>query len=192
MSVEQLKQAMVGGRFMNPAGGVMTAEHAAAHLAKKMPLQGRVLGTAVSKLTPSHDPVNSAAMEAVFGKHAADNGKIPNNEDETNKGVNDVRKDPAERTSGTLDASWGDKPPPPETYGTATRREAQDGRGALLDRILDAGKASAPAEQALMRQHFEHAAEGQPHSPILQRGHKTASADEPTLTDQVMAVVGHR
>lgn len=130
--------------------------------------------------------------QALMAKSAADNGKLPNNEDETNKGTNGVRKDPEGRAPGTLDAPWGAKPPPPETYGTATRREAQDGRGDLLDRILDSGKTTAPAEQSLMRQYFEHAAEGNPHSPVLQRGHKTASADSETLTDSVMRVVGHR
>ena len=132
--------------------------------------------------------------QAMLGK-AADAPKT--NEDETQKGITNVRTPPAGRAPGTLDAKWGDKPREgkdgyPDVYSKGVHQEAQDGRGDLLDRILDAGKTTAPAEQALMRQHFEHAAEGNPHSPILQRG-KTASADDSeTLTDQVRRVVGHR
>jgi hypothetical protein len=131
--------------------------------------------------------------QAMLGK-AADAPKT--NENETQKGITHVRMPPEGRAPGTLNAKWGDTPREgkdgyPDVYSEAVHREAQDGRGDLLDRILDAGKTTAPAEQALMRQVFEHAGEGNPHSPLLQRN-KTASVDEPTLTDQVMRVVGHR
>jgi hypothetical protein len=122
------------------------------------------------------------------------------NEDETQKGVADVRTPPGDRSPGTLDARWGDKPAEghngyPDVYGQAALQEARDGRGSLLERIFDSPKTTAPAEQALMRQNFVNAGEGTPHSPLLQRGHlpaKTAAADRPSLTDRVMRLFGRR
>jgi hypothetical protein len=122
-----------------------------------------------------------------------------NNELDPNQGVNDVRKNPPDRSPKTLDARWGDHPPEghngyPDVYGTAAVREAHDGRAALIERLFDSPKTTAPIEQALMTQLLSHAHEGHPHSPLLQRGRlqeeKTA-ADE-TLTDQVNRVVGFR
>ncbi len=122
------------------------------------------------------------------------------NEDETQKGVADVRKSPADRSPGTLNAQWGDKPAEghngyPDVYGQAALQEARDGRAGLIERIFDSPKTTAPAEQALMRQNFANASEGTPHNPLLQRGHlpaKTASADRPSLTDKVLRVIGFR
>jgi hypothetical protein len=122
---------------------------------------------------------------------AADAAKT--NELDTNKGVNDVRKNPEDRSPGTLDAKWGDHPTPsPDVYSTAVVREAHDGRASLIDRIFDSQKTTAPAEQSLMRQNFVNMAQGNPHSPILQRGKEPEKvASDETLTDQVTRVVGH-
>ena len=119
------------------------------------------------------------------------------NENDTQKGVADVREPPPDRAPGTLDAHWGDKPAvgprgDPSVYGTSVEREAKDTRMGVLDRIFDSPRTSASAEKSVMDAYFEHANEGQPHSPLLQRGHKTASADEPTLTDKVNRVIGFR
>jgi hypothetical protein len=130
--------------------------------------------------------------EAMLAK-AADAPKT--NEDETNKGVGNVRENPADRKPGTLDAKWGDHPTPePDVYSTAVVREARDGRGGLIDRIFDSQRTSAPAEQALMASLLVHAREGHPHSPILQRGRppEEKTASDETLTDQVSRVVGFR
>lgn len=133
--------------------------------------------------------------EAFLGKVA----EAPkNNEDETQKGVQNVYGPPAGREPGTLDAKWGDKPKDgpdgyPVNHSTGVRREARDGREGLLERLFDSLKATAPAEQAQMKAHYDHAGEGHPHSPVLQRGHseKVARAEE-TLTDTVRRVVGRR
>ena len=143
-------------------------------------------------------------LKTALIKRAA-NGAVENNEGDTNKGVADVYPTPPGRSPGTLDARWGDKPAEghdgyTDVYSTSVRREAEDGRGALLDRLFDSPKSTAPAEQALMHQHFENAGAGDPHSPMLQHGHsplrgKTAHAvyfDDETLTDQVLRVAGRR
>lgn len=136
-----------------------------------------------------------ALKQAMLGKVA---DAPSTNEDETNLGTNNIRKTPAGRAPDTLDARWGDTPSEgrngyPDVYGSAVFRESHDGRGDLLDRIFDSLASSSAAEQGLMRQHFAHADEGEPHSPILQHGRlsKVAEADE-TLTDQVMRIVGWR
>jgi len=122
---------------------------------------------------------------------------LETNEDDTQMGVNNVRENPEGRAPGTLDALWGDDSEPghagyPDVYGSAVLREAHDGRGAMLDRLFDSVHATAPAEQALMRQHFGPVAdESLPHSPLLQHGrHKTAAPE--TLTDLVMRIAGRR
>jgi hypothetical protein len=132
-------------------------------------------------------------------KQAMENGKVQDNEVTTQKGVADVRTAPNDRAPGTLDARWGDKPAEghngyPDVYGQAAVQEAKDGRSSLIERIFDSPKTTAPAEQALMRQNFVHAGDGEPHSPMLQRGHlaKTAEADRPSLTDRVMRLFGRR
>ena len=136
--------------------------------------------------------------QAMLGK-LADAPKT--NEDDTNKGINNVYGPPAGRKPGTLDAKWGDTPKEapdgyPDNYSTAVKREARDDRAGVIERSFDSPKTTAPAEQSLMAQYLEHAAEGQPHSPILQRGHTskvvTAAADTETLTETVMRVVGRR
>jgi len=135
-----------------------------------------------------------ALKQAMLGK-VADAPK--NNEDDTNKGISDVRKPPEDRKPGTLDAKWGDRPAEDQTHdpavhSSAVRREAADTRGQMLERLFDAPKADAKTEQALMGQNFANARQGSPHSPMLQRGRvKMAEADE-TLTDSVMRVIGHR
>jgi hypothetical protein len=130
---------------------------------------------------------------------AMSNGRLDDNEETTQKGVGNVYDPPADRRPGTLDAKWGDKPPEghngyPDVYGKAALEAAKDGRGDMLERLFDSPRTMAEVEQSLMAQHFDHAREGTPHSPMLQRNRlplKEASADQ-TLTDQVMRVVGHR
>jgi hypothetical protein len=121
-------------------------------------------------------------------KTAMDHGRVQNNEDESNKGRADVYPQPEGRKPGTLDAKWGDAPPPPVTHGTAVEREAKNGRGEMIDRLFDSPKSSAPAEQKEMRELFTNADEGHPHSPMLQHGRAKTAADE-TLIDKVMRVV---
>jgi hypothetical protein len=123
----------------------------------------------------------------------------PTNEDQTVKGIIDVRKDPADRAPGTLDAKWGDEPPKgqngyPDVYSTAVMHESHDGRASLIDRLFDSPRSTAPAEQAEMRQLFANADKGEPHSPMLQHGkHKHAHMHlDETLADQVVRVVGIR
>ena len=58
------------------------------------------------------------------------------NENDTNKGINNVYGPPPGRQPGTLDARWGDPPKTgpdgyPINYGTAVRREAGDDRTAV-------------------------------------------------------------
>jgi|HubBroStandDraft_3_1064219.scaffolds.fasta_scaffold250740_2 hypothetical protein len=130
--------------------------------------------------------------EAMLAK-AADAPKT--NEDETNKGIGNVRTQPADRKPGTLDAKWGDHPThEPDVYGEGVVREARDTRGGLIERIFDSQRTSAPAEQALMSRLLTHAREGHPHSPLLQRGRppEEKTASDETLTDQVSRVVGFR
>jgi hypothetical protein len=134
-------------------------------------------------------------LKAAMKKQA---DKPENNEGGTNKGVADVYAAPAGRAPGTLDAPWGERPAEgrngyPDVYSTGVMREARDGRGDMLERLFDSPKADAASEQRLMGGLLEHAREGAPHSPMLQRGRlhdKTASIDEPTLTDQVMRACG--
>jgi hypothetical protein len=125
---------------------------------------------------------------ALMGK-VADAPK--NNENDTLIGTGNVQPPPAGRKPGTVDAKWGDPPPPPETYGSSVKREAQNDRGDLLDRILDSPRTSAPAEQSLMQQYFA-TRDGHPHAPLLQRGRERAGDDDGTLTDQVRRVVGSK
>ena len=125
--------------------------------------------------------------QAMLNK-AAD--QMHNNEDEAMQRPVQVHHDPAGRKPGTLDALWGDEPPDPEQHSDAVRREAKDDRNEQLERLFTSPASSARSEQAEMNQLLEHAGEGHPHSPLLQRG-KQASADD-TLTDQVVRVVGRR
>jgi hypothetical protein len=137
-----------------------------------------------------------ALKQAMLGK-AADAPKT--NEDETNKGIGNVREKPADRKPGTLDAKWGDHPPEgnngyPDAYSTGVVREARDTRGGVIERIFDSQRTSAPAEQSLMARLLAHAREGHPHSPLLQRGRppEEKTASDETLTDAVNRVVGFR
>lgn len=133
---------------------------------------------------------------------AMENGRIENNEDQTQKGIANVYPPPEGRKPGTLDARWGDKPAEghngyPDVYGKAALEAAKDGRGDVIDRLFDSPRTMAQVEQQLMGQHFEHAREGTPHSPMLQRNHlplKEASVNESdlTLTDKVMRAAGRR
>lgn len=131
---------------------------------------------------------------------AMDNGRIENNEDQTNRGVNNVYEPPADRKPGTLDAKWGDKPPEghngyPDVYGKAALEAAKDGRGDMIERLFDSPRTMAQVEQSLMSEHFVNAKDGTPHSPMLQRNRlplKEASVNDETLTDQVMRVAGRR
>ena len=131
----------------------------------------------------------SVDLRALMGK-VADAPK--NNEDDTNKGIENVYGPPHGRSPGTLDARWGDTPPPPETYGTGTKREARDGRNEMLERLFDSPRTSADVEQKLLRQNLTHFNEAHSHSPLLQRGRVKEASGEETLTDSVMRVVGHR
>jgi hypothetical protein len=138
-----------------------------------------------------------AQLKAAMSAKVADAPKT--NEDETNKGIGNVRTQPADRKPGTLDAKWGDHPPEgndgfPDVYGEAAVREARDTRGGLIERIFDSQRTSAPAEQALMGKLLMHAREGHPHSPLLQRGRppEEKTANDETLTDRVNRVVGFR
>jgi hypothetical protein len=130
---------------------------------------------------------------------AMSNGRLEDNENETNRGVGNVYDPPSDRKPRTLDARWGDAPPQgrngyPDVYGKAALEAARDGRTDMIERLFDSPKTMAEVEQALMAQNFEHAREGVPHSPMLQRNRlpaKEASADE-SLTDSVMRVCGRR
>jgi hypothetical protein len=137
-----------------------------------------------------------ALKQAMLGK-VADAPKT--NENDTNKGVADVREAPAGRAPDTLDAKWGDHPAKgidghSDVYSSAVLREARDGRSDLLERLFDSPKTTASVEQALVRKNFGDVDRDRvSHSPMLQRGRvKTASADEESLTDKVMRVVGRR
>ncbi len=119
------------------------------------------------------------------------------NEDDTNKSVGNVYEPPPGRAPETIDAQWGDKPKEgpdgyPVNYGTGTRREARNGRNEMLERLFDQLGPSATAQQAEMKQLFENAGEGHPHSPVLQRGHtdKLAQAEDESLLDKVVRVCG--
>lgn len=129
-------------------------------------------------------------------KQAAEAGgaRIEDNENQTNKGLGNVFPPPEGRKPGTLDAQWGDTPPKTEhgdqaVYGTAAEREAKNGRNDMIDRLFDSPKSNAGSEQSEMRELFENADKGNPHSPMLQRGRVKAAADE-TLTDKVRRIVG--
>jgi len=134
------------------------------------------------------------ALDLIRAKTASDDGRIENNEDQSNKGRGDVYPPPEGRKPGTLDAKWGDKPPVSKNddaavHGTAVEREAHNGRGEMIDRLFDSPKTTAPAEQKEMSEFFANAREGHPHSPMLQRGREKTAADE-TLTDKVMKTIG--
>ena len=111
------------------------------------------------------------------------------NETKTNKGTNAVYPTPPGRYPGTLDAKWGDRPPPPVSNGTAVVEEAKNVRNDMVDRLFDSPATSAPAQQAEMAQLFVNAREGNPHSPLLQRG-RMVKQGEATLMDRVARIVG--
>lgn len=127
---------------------------------------------------------------------AMSNGQTETNEDSPMKAKVEVYKDPEGRAPGTLDARWGAKPPSPVTYGSSTEAAAREGRTEMIERLFDTPKTYAQPEQALMSRLLEHASQGAPHSPMLQRGHKIKEASvnvrDETLTDQVMRVAGRR
>jgi hypothetical protein len=130
------------------------------------------------------------------------NGRIEDNEETPQKGVNNVYEKPDGRRPGTLDARWGDPPAEghngyPDVYGKAALEAAKDGRGDMIERLFDSPRTMAQVEQSLMAQNFVHARDGMPHSPMLQRNHlplKEASVNESdlTLTDKVMRLAGRR
>lgn len=131
---------------------------------------------------------------------AMSNGRLDDNENETNRGVGNVYDPPADRKPRTLDSRWGDHPPEghngyPDVYGKAALEAAKDGRTDMIERLFDSPRTMAQVEQSLMAEHFVNAKDGTPHSPMLQRNHlplKEASVNDETLTDQVMRVAGRR
>ncbi len=126
-------------------------------------------------------------------KLAASSG-LQTNENETDKGTIDVYPTPPGRAPGTLDAKWGDMPPQgpngnPAIYGTAVVSTAKDTREDMLERLFSSPSTSAPAEQALMGSLFEHAREGDPHSPLLRRNRQEKNASDESLREQVARII---
>lgn len=116
------------------------------------------------------------------------------NEGQMTRGVNNVYKQPVGRSPGTLDAQWGDKPGPAIVHGKAVIEAAEDGRGEMIDRLLDSPKTTAPVEQALIRDLFTAETVNEahpPHSPMLRRG-KVKVAEDESLAEQVQRVTGLR
>ena len=124
------------------------------------------------------------------------------NEDSTDKGKNTVYPDPPGRASGTIDALWGDAPPPRPhgwvgNYGTGVMEQAKDVRHGVLGRIFSGMAESKANAKAVVSQLLDHAArdEFEAHSANLTK-EKTSSArhlaaDE-TLTDKVLGAFGRR
>jgi len=128
------------------------------------------------------------------GLKTASNGRIENNEDQTNKGLANVYDPPPGRKPGTLDAKWGDTPPKSKTddqavFGKGVEDEAKNVRNEMIERLFDSPSSSAAAEQKLMGENFTGSAEGHPHSPLLQRERAKTAADE-TLTDKILKTIG--
>lgn len=130
------------------------------------------------------------------------NGEMKDNEDDTNNGVMNVYPQPPGRSPGTIDAKWGDKPAPRPlghdgNYGKGAFDEAMDVRHGVLGRVLDGMPQAKEHTRRTMAQLLEHAASGEheSHSAALSQ-EKTSAAqhlpDDPSLTDQVVAVCGRR
>jgi hypothetical protein len=128
-------------------------------------------------------------------------GKTPDNEDATDKGVMDVYEQPEGRSPGTIDAHWGDKPAPRPlgwegNYGKSTMDAAHDVRHGVLSRILSGMPQAKEQARAEMKALLDHAAEGEheSHSAALTQ-EKTSSVHAPieeSLTDRVLSVCGRR
>lgn len=124
---------------------------------------------------------------------------IENNENESVRAQNNVRKDPPGRAPGTLDAKWGDEPAKDRdgdqvAYSSAVKREAHDGREGVVDRLFDSVASSAKADQDAIGDYFNAKTVSEartPHSLLLRHGKdKTAAAE--SLTDQVVRICGRR
>lgn len=123
--------------------------------------------------------------------------RMETNEGQMTRGVNNVYANPPGRKPETLDAKWGDKPPPPLTLGTAVQEAAEESREKMIDRLFDSPGTSAPAEQALLRDVLNPAtvnAAELPHSALLRRGRTKLekAAEDESLTEQVQRVTGLR
>lgn len=122
---------------------------------------------------------------------------VETNEGQMTRGVNNVYPNPPGRKPETLDAKWGDKPPPPMTFGEGVNEAAEEGREKMIDRLFDAAGPSATADQALLRDIFNAEtvnAGHMPHSALLRRGRVKIekTAEDETLTEKVHRVTGLR
>lgn len=112
-------------------------------------------------------------------KHAA---AMDNNEDQEVKGKVDFYPDPPGRSSGTIDAPWGEPgPSDPVSFSTGAAAEAAKDRKALLEKVFTHVEQMRAKETALVHSHFSTRGY-ESHSPLLKKA-------SPTLAEQVRKLV---
>jgi hypothetical protein len=118
-------------------------------------------------------------------------GEVETNEDETTKGKANVYPTPEGRKPGTLDALWGDAPPPPVMNSTGAMVAAKESREDMVERLFGV---SPTSEQAVLKSLFNPETVRDavtPHSATQRLG-RTKTASDETLTDAVIRVTGLR
>lgn len=142
--------------------------------------------------THAHDHATDQKLYELLTKEAE---TVPlEDNDKSTVGVNpDAYPDPEDRSSGSIDAPWGEKPDNNAIqYSNEALNRFRLGREELLGKLFDGKASSDGAEQKLLSSHLDHHASGQfeSSSPQLKgKLEKTSSAPQ-TLFERVRAITG--
>lgn len=108
-------------------------------------------------------------------------------------GTTSLYDNPEDRSSGDIDAPWGEKgPDDPAHHGSGAWNKHVETKHELLDKAFSGTQTAAKAEQQLISDNFAHGASGdfESHAPLLHAKSKTKATKEPTLMEKVRAVAG--
>ena len=107
---------------------------------------------------------------------------LDTNEDQPTSGDSDFYPDPPGRSSGSIDATWGEPGPSnPVAMSSGVVAEATKDRKGVLEEVFSHVEQMRAKETAALRAQFD-ARKYESHSPLLKKG-------SPTLAEQVRKLV---
>lgn len=129
----------------------------------------------LSSDTPSHNPQADQDLYDLLTKESEETGV---DDDESTVGTTpDPGEEDLERSSGDIDAPWGEKPPAePVQFSKQDMSKFKETRERFLEKHFDSKGVADKANQALVGQQLQHAASGdyETSSPLLSSQAKKA------------------
>lgn len=131
-------------------------------------------------------------------KEGEDPGESPGDVGESTVGAHPAHyKEPEDRSSGDMDAPWGEAPkvhPNKHHHVVHLSDSALDAvrqsREDLLDKLFDGRDSTDKTEQALMSQHFKHVSSGEFTTSSPQLSEKAKHSMPETLMEKIRRVTG--